>query len=48
MTDEYNWDEPDTALQKGTSKRNGVRYPADATVQCGHCAGGPKKKSEFH
>ena len=33
MTDEYNWDEPDVALQKGTTKRGSVRFPADATVR---------------
>ena len=33
MTDEYNWDEPDVALQKGTPKRGSVRFPADATVR---------------
>ena len=33
MTDEYNWDESDTALQKGTSKHTRVRFPTDATVR---------------
>ena len=33
MTDEHNWDESDTALQKGNSTHTRVRFPTDATVR---------------